>query len=183
MSGGSPEPGLPARRRLVAAFAAAGIGSVLSPARAASDIARWPAGLPAPPLVAQDLDGKTWRLADLRGTAVLVNFWASWCEPCRTEMPTLQQLAEFHGEDRLRVITVNFKESANQITRYMRRAGIRLPVLLDPEGTITRAWEVKVFPTTLLIGYDGAPRHRIRGEIDWSGTDADRLVSALMKPG
>ena len=179
LRGVSPSPG---RRGAVTALAAVGLGAAL-PARASVEITRWPSGRPAPALTGKDLEGRVWRLADLRGRAVLVNFWASWCEPCRAEMPSLQRLVEFHGEDRLAVLAVNFKETAAQATRYLRRTGIGLPVLLDPDGAIARAWEVKVFPTTILFGVDGRPRHRIRGEVDWSSAEADRLVSALTTPG
>lgn len=175
-------PPLVTRRGALAMLGALGAGVAL-PARAANEITAWPAGRAAPPLEAEDLDGKTWRLPELRGRAVLLNFWASWCEPCRTEMPSLQLLAEFHGSDRLVVLAINFKESAAQASRFVRRAGIRLPVLRDPEGAIARAWDVRVFPTTILIGVDARPRQRIRGEVDWSSPESDRLVSALMVPG
>lgn len=170
------------RRRALATLCALGAGLAM-PARASNEITRWPAGRAAPSLVAEDLDGKHWRLAELRGRAVLLNFWASWCEPCRTEMPSLQSLAEFNGPDRLVVLAINFKESAAQAGRFVQRAGIRLPVLRDPEGAIARAWDVRVFPTTILVGSDGTPRQRIRGEVDWSSPEADKLVSALLAPG
>ena len=175
-------PPSPGRRGAVAALAAIGLGAAL-PAGASIEITRWPAGKPAPALAGEDLEGRRWRLGELRGRVVLLNFWASWCEPCRAEMPSLQRLVEFHGEDRVTVIAVNFKETAAQASRFLRRTGLRLPVLLDPDGVIARAWEVKVFPTTILFGVDGRPRHRIRGEVDWSSPEADRLVSALTTPG
>ncbi|MBX9871655.1 MAG: TlpA family protein disulfide reductase, partial [Burkholderiaceae bacterium] len=80
------------QRRHVLAWA---LGAAAMPARAQRgyDVMPWPARQPVPPLQALDMQGKTWTLADLRGRAVVLNFWATWCPPCRAEMPSLQQLA------------------------------------------------------------------------------------------
>ena len=149
-------------------------------AQAQHEVTAWPAREPWPAVEALDLEGKTWRLAELKGRAVLLNFWASWCDPCRTEMPTLQQLADLYGEDKLLVLALNFKESPATATRFARRTGLQLPVLLDRDGAIARACGVKVFPTTLLIAPDGRPRQRVRGELDWTGKQAGALVQALL---
>lgn len=148
--------------------------------RAQHEVTAWPAGQPLRPIQAVDLQGRTWRLADLRGRAVLLNFWASWCEPCRSEMPTLQTLAELYGPERLAVLALNFKEAPATVARFVQRTGLRLPVLLDRDGAIARACAVKVFPTTLLIAPDGRARQRLRGELDWTGAEAERLVQALL---
>jgi thiol-disulfide isomerase/thioredoxin len=145
----------------------------------AGEVQAWPAAKPAPALDALDLSGRPWSLPALRGRAVLLNFWASWCEPCRAEMPTLQQLADFHGEDRLAVLAVNFKEAPGTARRFATRTGLKLPVLLDPAGEIARRWDVRIFPTTVLVGADGRPRWRVTGEMDWTGQEAGRLVDGL----
>lgn len=142
---------------------------------------RWPAGQPVPALQALDLDGRTWRLQELRGRAVIINFWASWCEPCRSEMPTLQQVAEIYGPDKLVVLAVNYKETAARAAQFAKVTGLSLPVLLDPSGDIARQWDVKVFPGTMLIAADGKPAMRIRGEVDWSGAAAEKLIAPLLK--
>lgn len=148
----------------------------------AQETSAWPADQPTPLLEAVDLDDRTWRLPELRGRAVLLNFWASWCEPCRAEMPSLQTLADFHGSDRLQVLAINYKEHANTASRFIRQAGLSLPVLRDPDGAIARAWGVRVFPSSILIDVAGQPRMRIRGELDWSSPEADRLISPLLTP-
>jgi thiol-disulfide isomerase/thioredoxin len=151
-------------------------------AHAQHEVTDWPAQPPLPAIEALDLHGKTWRLADLRGRAVLLNFWASWCEPCRAEMPTLQVLADLYGPEQLAVLALNFKEAPATVARFVQRTGLRLPVLLDPDGAIARACAVKVFPSTLLIAPDGRARQRLRGELDWTGAEAARLVQALLAP-
>ena len=171
----------PRRRFLaqLAVLAAAGSG----PAWAADfEVSRWPAGEPAPALQAIDLAGKTWRLADLRGRAVLVNFWATWCPPCRAEMPSLQDMAAIYGPDKIVVLAINFKESRNTAARFAQASALSLPVLLDPDGSIARQWGARVFPTTVLIDSTGQPRQRIRGEVEWSSQGAEQLIAPLLPP-
>lgn len=126
------------------------------------------------------MSGRVWKLADLRGRAVLLNFWATWCEPCRAEMPMLQQLADFHGEDKLAVLALNFKESEATAARFASRTGLKLAVLLDPAGDAAKRWSVKIFPTTVLIAANGRPRWRVRGEMDWTSPEAARMVENLI---
>jgi thiol-disulfide isomerase/thioredoxin len=161
----------------------AGLGGLVlaGAARAAdpSPIAPWPAGRAVPSLQLADLQGRPWALP-LQGKAVALNFWASWCEPCRSELPSLQQLADFYA-DRLTVLALNFKERAATAQRFVQRGGFSLPVLLDPQGEAARRYEVKVFPTTILYGADGRPRWRVQGELDWTGKEALALVEGLWR--
>ncbi len=145
------------------------------------DVTPWPARKAAPPLQARDLHGQPWDLATLRGKAVLINFWASWCAPCLVEMPSLQALARHHAPDELVVLAVNFKESATTVQRFVQRNGLDLPVLLDPDGAIARQWQAKVFPTTVLVAADGHVRVVVRGELDWTGPQAAALVDPLFR--
>ncbi len=140
----------------------------------------WAKGKPVPQLEGFDLKGRTWKLADLRGKAVLINFWASWCEPCRAEMPSLQTLAEFYGPDKLVVLAVNFKEGVSAAQRFVERSKLQLPVLLDPFGQTARQWGATAFPTTILIGADGRVRGMVRGEMDWLSPQAAKMVEPLL---
>lgn len=128
-----------------------------------------------------DTTGKTWRLADLKGRAVLLNFWASWCEPCRAEMPTLQQVADIYGHDKLLVLAINFKEPAARAVKFAGTTGVTLPVLLDTDGATAKGWGVKVFPTTLTLDVRGKPRDRVQGEVDWTSGAAEKLIARLIK--
>ncbi len=140
----------------------------------------WPRSEATPPLETVDLQGQGVRLADLKGRAVLLNFWASWCEPCRTEMPTLQDLPALLGEDRLAVIALNFKEPPQRVQRFVSQTSLVLPVWLDPLGEHAKAWGVRVFPTTVLIDRHGRARERVRGEVDWSSAEALTWVEQLL---
>lgn len=172
-----------ARRELLQAALIAAGGALLGhPVQAAPELAYtvspWQGAAPA--FEALDTNGKTWRLADLKGRAVLINFWASWCEPCRAEMPTLQQIADVYGPDKLLVLALNFKEHPNRAIQFAATTGLTLPVLLDPQGRTAAAWAVKVFPTTVLIDRQGRPRQRVQGEVDWTGAPAAKLLDALL---
>jgi thiol-disulfide isomerase/thioredoxin len=184
LSDTSPEPGR--RRCLQGALAgAAALAAPWAQAQNASSSLTGPAFQVLPwagPLAALDLPdttGKRWRAADLQGRPVLLNFWASWCEPCRAEMPSLQALAELYGPDKLLVLAINFKEPPARALRFAQSTGVTLPVLLDTQGLLARQWGVKVFPTTLLVDARSRSKSRVQGEVDWTGQAAAKLVAAL----
>jgi thiol-disulfide isomerase/thioredoxin len=136
----------------------------------------------APPLALNDLDGKVWQLSALQGRAVMLNFWATWCEPCREEMPSLQALAKRHEADSLLVLMVNYRESEPGIRRFLEHTPLAMPVLLDSDGSAARAWTPRVFPTTVLIDRSGRPRHQVVGAVDWNGDEARQWVRELLAP-
>lgn len=163
-------------------FLGLALGAAAAPALAEGyDIDHWPSTQPAPPLQALDLQGKVWRLADLRGRAVVLNFWATWCPPCRAEMPSLQQLAEIYGPEQLVVLAVNVGESVRRINQFVQASGLSVPVLLDPRSEIAQAWGADALPTTVLIDGKGRPRQRVRGEVDWTSREAAALVEPLLR--
>lgn len=179
------------RRDCLGQLGACGMAAVLAPAVAgatekksaapAFELSEWPRGTATPAMATLDLQGHPVQLSDFRGRAVLLNFWASWCEPCRTEMPMLQDLPSLIGEDRIAVIALNFKEPPQRVLRFVQQTRLSLPVWLDPLGEHARAWGVRVFPTTVLIDRQGRARQRVRGEVDWSSREAlgwvDRLIA------
>ena len=150
-------------------------------ARAGYLVRAWPEGKPAPALELTDMDGRAWNLAALKGQPVMLNFWASWCEPCRAEMPTLQQVADLYGPEKLLVLAVNFKEPAARALQFAKTTGVTLPVLLDASGKLACQWGVKVFPTTLTLNRRGQPQQRVKGEVDWTSAAAGRLIDGLIK--
>jgi thiol-disulfide isomerase/thioredoxin len=168
--------GLPSIDRRCVLFAALAVAA----AARAHQVRPWTSA--APPLALSDLNGKSWELSALQGRAVLLNFWATWCEPCREEMPSLQALAHRHEADALLVLMVNYREAATSIRRFLERTPLALPVLLDSDGSVTRAWTPRVFPTTVLIDRSGRPRHQVVGAVDWGGDEARQWLRELLAP-
>ena len=148
-------------------------------ARAQGRIDHLPPGTTLPSWQAVDLDGKAFPIP-APGKPTVVNFWASWCEPCRAEMPLLQQMADFYS-DKLAFQAVNFKERAVAVQRHVRNSNWAVPVLLDPMGSGAQAWGVKVFPTTVGFDAQGHARWRVTGEYDWSSAEAGKLVEGLWR--
>jgi thiol-disulfide isomerase/thioredoxin len=133
-----------------------------------------------PPLRLEDLDGRLWALESFGGRVGLLNFWASWCEPCRAEMPSLERLARRREADGLTVLAINFKESAATIRRFLEGTPIGLPVLRDGDGAAARAWQVRIFPSTVLVDRAGRARGVVLGEMDWEGEAAAALLRPLL---
>jgi thiol-disulfide isomerase/thioredoxin len=127
-----------------------------------------------------DLEGTTHRLADYRGKVVLVNFWATWCEPCREEMPSLERLRQALEGKPFVVLAVNVGEGGRVAGDYMKTLRHGFTVLLDRDGRTTKAWGARILPATIVLGADGKERFRHVGALDWSGAEARRRIEALL---
>ena len=151
------------------------------PALARDDPTRpWPGGRTTPPLQLPGVDGTAWSLAAARGSPVLLNFWASWCEPCRAEMPSLQRLAAQHKAQGLQVMAINFREGEAAVRRFMTTTALSLPVLYDRDGAAAKAFGVRTFPSTVAIDRRGQARFVVVGEVDWASPAVQRWLAALL---
>jgi peroxiredoxin len=149
---------------------------------AANAITPW-TGAAAPSLALQDMDGRSHTLAGYRGSVVLINFWATWCEPCRQEMPSIERLRDKLTGKPFVVLAVNVDEPEARVRQFLSQTGLRLPVLLDPNKTVTRNWGVRLLPATYIIGRDGRVRYRLVGDLDWSSETVLGVVSQLIAGG
>lgn len=140
----------------------------------------WPAGRPTPALDLPSWEGPRFNLAEARGKVVLLNFWASWCEPCRSEMPSIELLAERFAKDGLVVQAVNFRETDAALRRYLADWPITLNILRDADGAAARAWGFRIFPSTVVIARDGRAAFTVIGEVDWTGREARQWIGALL---
>jgi thiol-disulfide isomerase/thioredoxin len=164
--------------------AVAGIVAMLAAGTAGANAAikAW-TGKETPALARPDLTGKVVDLKALRGKVVLVNFWATWCEPCMAEMPSLQRLrSRFEGRP-VEVLTVNYGEGKPRILDFIGKQNISLPVLLDPEKEAANAWRAGGLPMTFVVDTRGRVRHYAFGERDWSDDETVKLVESLLPAG
>ncbi len=135
---------------------------------------------PAPPLSLQTLDGKTMSLEQLKGKAVLVNFWATWCPPCVEEIPSLDRLYRELRSQGFEILAVNVGESPRQVRNFLADKPVTFPVLLDPEGDTFRAWQAYAFPTSLVLDRQHRIRFAVFGAFDWASGDVIRQLQPLL---
>ena len=134
-----------------------------------------------PPLELTDAKGAKHRLSDYRGKVVLVNFWATWCEPCRDELPSIERLrASLEGKPFL-VLAVQMGGSARTAQDVADELGLRFPMLLDRDSSVTESWGVKLLPATFLIARDGTVAYSHSGELDWSSRKQRKRIEALLR--
>jgi thiol-disulfide isomerase/thioredoxin len=156
---------------LVAAWA-------LAQAACAADFKVWIG--PTPALALQDLQGRAHRLSDYRGKVVLVNFWATWCAPCREEMPSIQALRRAMDGQPFAVLAVNLAEPVSRIEKFLAQVPLDFPVLLDRDSATARAWQARFLPATYLVDGEGRVRYAHYGDLDWSGPESRARVLELL---
>jgi cytochrome c biogenesis protein CcmG/thiol:disulfide interchange protein DsbE len=141
----------------------------------------WTSGA-TPPLALRDLQGKEHTLADYKGKVVVLNFWATWCDPCREEMPAMQRLQDKHS-GKLVILAVDYGEGPPRIKDFLNKVPVRFTVLLDRDTAAASAWKVKVLPTTLVIDPDQKVRFVAVGDVGWDTPPVEaEIVKLLPKP-
>jgi len=137
-------------------------------------------GRAAPDFLLQTPDGGELRLSDLRGSPVLVNFWASWCTPCRQEMPDIVRAYDARASDGLVVVAVNLQENNEQVREFADEFGMRFPIVIDRRGQVAEAWRIggpiEGIPSSYFIDAQGVVRGFVYGPMD-----AERLDEELAK--
>lgn len=134
-------------------------------------------GLNAPELSLKDASGSVLNPDELKGSVVFINFWASWCQPCRDEMPSIQGLYDhFKGNNKFRVITVLYKDDYQSAARYLKENNLDLPVLIDDDGKSAKAYGIAGVPETYIIDKKGVLFKKFKGPAEWN---SPKMVSAL----
>jgi peroxiredoxin len=132
------------------------------------------AGQLAPDFILQFSDGKKTRLSDWQGQPVVLNFWATWCAPCKEEMPEFVAAYERYRDDGLVILGVNAQESAGQAAGFMRQYAMTFPVALDARGDVQQLYNVRGLPTTVFIDREGRVTER------WAGLLNERMLEELL---
>ena len=169
---------LPTRKTLP--LAAALVAALCLPAPGPAAAALAPQAL-APDFTLRRADGPNLRLAEQRGQVVLLNFWASWCGPCRVEMPQLNRLYDKYRSAGFVMLGVNIDDDPRAAAATAQRWGIRFPVLLDADKSVSRLYDLASMPSTVLIDRDGRVRYLHGGYVEGAEVDYERQIRALVK--
>ena len=138
--------------------------------------------VPAPDFVLEDMDGKPYTLEDFRGKVVLVNFWATWCPPCRREMPSLERLYQAMKDKPFVVLAVNQWESPDHVFSYMGDLSVfpTFPILFDSDSEVSEAYAVKGLPTSFVIDKQGRLAYRAIGGREFDHPEIERMIDMLI---
>lgn len=139
----------------------------------------------APDFILKDLEGRDVRLSDLRGHPVLINFWATWCPPCRFEMPALEAVYREYKDEGLVILGVNTGERVrgadlqNRVRQFVQQFGLTFPIVLDADDSVATLYRLRAYPTTYFISSDGTIVDMRRGAFA-SPQDIKRYLAKIL---
>lgn len=138
-------------------------------------------GFLAPQFALSDLSGKSVSLADFRGKVILLNFWATWCSPCKREIPSLERLYQKRHDKGFEIVAVNAERSpASTIASFAGKYQMSFPILLNPQGEVASKYWVRAIPTSFLLDKKGVIRWKIVGGKEWDAQDVLQRIDQLL---
>jgi thiol-disulfide isomerase/thioredoxin len=140
----------------------------------------WDGANPPPSIDLKTLDGQPFTLGQLRGKVVIVNFWATWCEPCVEEMPSMQKLRTHLAGQPFEIVAVNHQEGEARIRSFLKKVPLEFTIVRDTDGAVTRAWKARIFPSSYVVDGEGKIRYVLAGSTDWESPDAMKQIQALL---
>ena len=136
----------------------------------------------APDFLLEDTEGNQVSLADLRGKVVLVNFWATWCPPCRAEMPSMEKLNQAMQGEEFIMLAINVEENGREvIPGFLKKTPHSFSVLYDDKGTVQKSYGVYKFPESFVIRKDGVIDDKVIGAIDWAHPETVKYFKQLAR--
>ena len=160
----------------IKSLAAAGVLACLSPLAGAEAI-----NVPAPDFTLESRSGENLRLEDHRGEVVMLNFWASWCGPCRQEMPLMDELYSQYKDLGFTILAVNVDENREEAHRFLDKVPVNYPILYDPESSVSDLYEVQAMPTTVMIDRNGNARYLHYGYQPGYEDDYEQQIRELVR--
>lgn len=141
-----------------------------------------PTPVAAPDFTLEDMDGKTYTLSSLRGNVIMVNFWATWCPPCREEIPSMESVYQALKNDNFIVLAINQWETPDHVFSYMGQLDVypNFPILFDRDSSVSVAFGVQGLPTTLLIDKQGRVIYRALGGRNFNHPEVRALIQQLV---
>ena len=136
---------------------------------------------PAPDFTLKTRDGSNIRLAEQKGQVVMLNFWASWCGPCRKEMPLLEKIQQKYARLGFQLIGMNVDEDSAAAERFLQDISISFPVALDNTGKVSKQYNVSAMPTTVMIDRNGNIRNIHKGYKDGDEKQYEKMIKNLIR--
>ncbi|MFQ5901006.1 MAG: peroxiredoxin family protein [Thermodesulfobacteriota bacterium] len=136
---------------------------------------------PAPDFVLSTPDNRLIELTEFRGKVVFINFWASWCKPCRDEMPSMERLYKRYKDKGLVILAVNIMEDTDTVKGFMDELGLTFTPLMDRKGEVKQLYNVYTIPTSYLLDKTGVIRGKAIGDRDWSYPAAFRVIEEMLE--
>ena len=159
------------------------LGATAAEAKPGAELRAVKHPIPASDFYLRDLQGKLVRLSDFRGKVVLLNFWATWCPPCRKEMPSMQRLYQAYKDKGLEIVAVSVDTaSSGEVRAFTEKLGLTFTALHDRDSLVSRLYSSPGVPSSYLIDVQGKLAYRVLGEYDWFGETAKNAVEGLL-PG
>lgn len=134
----------------------------------------------APSFTAQSLGGEELTLSELQGNLVFLNFWATWCGPCREEMPSMENLKSETAGRPFQIVGVNVQEPRDTVQRFVDDFGYTFPIALDPQGSVAAQYGIRGIPTTFLVGPDGNVLGYLIGTRYWDDPEVLQAIDAML---
>ena len=144
-------------------------------------IVRFNKKIMAPNFALKDITGKEVKLHDYRGKIVFLNFWATWCPPCRAEMPSMERLYTEFKDKNFIMLAVDSREKTRKVKSFGKKLGLSYPLLLDSDGTVGFEYGVRSIPTTYLVDRQGYLIGGALGARDWASKESFGLFNQLLK--